>query len=120
MSIVQVTYFLIYKNVLFCFSAIFGSYSYDPVKQVFVPPPPADNDTVHSGPKIPDQIINGSYVLSTAVGDPTHTPEQEVTNHTDPVFRKHVTPVTYKNTAWWIRPKLGFKNLTAVHKLNKL
>lgn len=102
--------------------AIFGSYSYDPVKQVFVPPP-QDNSTIDDDK--PSQVVNGSFILSTAVGDPTTTPNpdeggdstEQANNNL--VYRKHVTPVTHKNTAWWMRPKLPFNNLTSnIHKLN--
>lgn len=89
-------------------------------------PPPQDNNTLDDD--IPSQFQNGS-IKSTAAGDQQPTPSPEDTtpggelranNYSiNLVYRKHVTPVTQKNTAWWMRPKLPFNNMTAnIHKIN--
>ncbi|XP_063837774.1 uncharacterized protein LOC135086876 isoform X2 [Ostrinia nubilalis] len=81
--------------------AIFGSYSYDPIKQVFEP-----KKESHDRP----QIVNSSYVLSTAVGitDDHHHHH----NTSDAIYRHHVTIVTPRPTQWWAR-KLP-KNITNI------
>ncbi|PZC80433.1 hypothetical protein B5X24_HaOG214735 [Helicoverpa armigera] len=66
--------------------AIFGSYSYDPVKQVFVPPQQegGEGGTPTDISPFPPQFVNDSYI-STAIGDLDQEPSH-------PGGPQHVTP----------------------------
>uniref|UniRef100_A0A2A4J0I3 Uncharacterized protein n=1 Tax=Heliothis virescens TaxID=7102 RepID=A0A2A4J0I3_HELVI len=116
--------------------AIFGSYSYDPVKQIFIITngvSPGDSTT-----SIPPQLVNDSYI-STAVGEvepehTTHHGDTTASHHdthtgstaahtgheshpgnghgpTSPIFRN--TPMTHR----W-KPNTLAKNKTKIHRSN--
>lgn len=112
------------SHVLFCYwyvnaisRPIVGSYSYDPITQLFEPKH-STNET------LPIQIYNSSYILSTAVGgdiveDNNGTTKHITYNKSNIFFRKHVTS-TIKTTHWWARSKATHKNLTRFWCFNQI
>ncbi|KAG6452216.1 hypothetical protein O3G_MSEX007522 [Manduca sexta] len=90
--------------------AIFGSYSYDPIRQVFDPPPPDKNETV------PSQFFNKTHVLSTVIGQEDQKQTTLDAKNASMFFRKHVT---HKTTPWWARPKLHMNSTTKLRHNDK-
>ncbi|XP_022832918.1 uncharacterized protein LOC111360868 isoform X2 [Spodoptera litura] len=107
MSFFCVVFFILYCNIFSYYSVfgkreilqryviedgakppIFGSYSYDPVKQVFIPPASEDG---HENPHPEPQPVPPP-VLQTKPGKTTNS--NCLNNTGRPIFRKHVTDIT--------------------------